>query len=100
MLAYPREDPVDTAVNDPRSLPSIEFGNLDANIRFLDDTGLLRPGTKVLEIGCGRGTLVHRLIHQGVDVVGVETNATRIEECRALYGVLPIEQTSGTTLPF
>lgn len=87
-------------MNDPRSLPSIEFGNLDANLRFLDDTGLLRPGIKVLEIGCGRGTLVHRLRTQGIDVVGVETSATRIDEGGALYGQLPIEQISGTSLPF
>ena len=95
-----RENPVGTAVNNPRSFPTIEFGNLDANLRFLDDTGLLRRGHKVLEIGCGRGTLVHRLTMQGLDVVGVETSETRIEESRALYGALPIERISGTALPF
>lgn len=87
-------------MSDPRPVPSVEFGNLDANLRFLDDSGLLHPGVKVLEIGCGRGTLVHRLRAQGLDVVGVETSATRIEESRALYAALPIEQISGTALPF
>ena len=90
----------ETAVSDPRLVPSIEFGNVDANLRFLDDTGLLAPGVKVLEIGCGRGTIVHRLRTQGVDVVGVETSRVRIEESRALYAALPIELISGTTLPF
>jgi len=84
-----------------QSLPTtIEFGNLDANLRFLDDSGLLRPGIAVLEIGCGHGTLVHRLSAKGLDVIGVETSTTRIAEGRALYGALPIEQVSGTALPF
>ena len=87
-------------MDNPRSQPTLEFGNLDANLRFLDDTGLLRPGRHVLEIGCGRGTLVHRLRTQGLDVVGVETSEARIEESRASYGALPIERVSGARLPF
>ena len=100
MLAYAVKNRVTTAVNDSHTQPSIEFGNLTANLQFLDESGLLRPGIKVLEIGCGRGTLLHRLSAQGLDVVGVETSATRIEESRALYGALRIEQISGTALPF
>jgi SAM-dependent methyltransferase len=79
---------------------SNEFGNLDANLRFLDDSGLLHSGLRLLEIGCGRGTLLHRLTARGLDVVGVETNPVRIEESRSLYDALPIHQTSGTSLPF
>ena len=79
---------------------SPEFGNLDANLRFLDDTGLLHSGLKLLEIGCGRGTLLHRLMARGLDVVGVETNPTRIDESRRLYDALPIHLTAGTSLPF
>jgi SAM-dependent methyltransferase len=79
---------------------STEFGNLDANLQFLEDTELLRPGLKVLEIGCGRGTLLHTLRTRGLDIVGVETSGTRIEDSRNVYGPLPIEQISGSTLPF
>jgi SAM-dependent methyltransferase len=77
-----------------------EFGNLDANVRFLDDSGLLQSGLKMLEIGCGRGTLLHRLSARHFDVVGVEINPIRIEESRQSYGGLRIFQTSGTELPF
>jgi SAM-dependent methyltransferase len=79
---------------------STEFGNLDANLRFLEDTRLLRPGTRILEIGCGRGTLLHTLRTRDLDAVGVETSATRIEESRHAYGSLPIEHVSGSALPF
>jgi SAM-dependent methyltransferase len=79
---------------------STEFGNLDANLRFLDDTRLLHPGLAVLEIGCGTGSLLHRLRSSGVDVVGVETNPVRIEESRRVYDDLPIEKVSGSGLPF
>jgi SAM-dependent methyltransferase len=86
-----------TAVTPPAPT---EFGNLEANLQFLDNTHLLRPGLGVLEIGCGGGSLLHRLRTAGIDVVGVETNAGRIEESRRLYDDLPIRHVAGSTLPF
>jgi SAM-dependent methyltransferase len=77
-----------------------EFGNLDANLRFLDTTGLLKPSTRVLEIGSGRGGLLSALRARGLDVQGVETSADRIAEARARFGDLPIRQVGGTVLPF
>ena len=94
MVAYASARPRRT------STMTIEFGNLDANRSFLNGTGLLRSGITILEIGSGRGTLLHQLRAEGFDVIGVETSASRIEESRQLYGPLPIEQISGTTLPF
>jgi SAM-dependent methyltransferase len=79
---------------------SAEFGNLDANLRFLDDTRLLHAGLRVLEIGCGAGSLLHRLRASGIDAVGVEASRVRIAESRRLYGDLPIEAVEGSTLPF
>ena len=78
----------------------VEFGNLDANLRFLDGTGLMAPSRRVLEIGSGRGTLLHRLRARGIDVVGVETSEDRIREAQAAYGPLPIAITRGVLLPF
>jgi SAM-dependent methyltransferase len=79
---------------------TIEFGNLDANLRFLEKTGLIRAGLHALEIGCGAGSLLHRLRESGLDIVGVETSAQRIAEGRGAYGPLPVEHVSGPALPF
>jgi SAM-dependent methyltransferase len=35
----------------------------------------LKPGTKVLELGCGTGLLTHRLLEFGCDVTGVDNSA-------------------------
>ena len=78
----------------------MNFGNLEANLRFLDATGLIVPTCRVLEIGTGSGALLHTLRARGLDVVGVERSDERVAESRALYGELPIQQVSGVELPF
>jgi SAM-dependent methyltransferase len=77
-----------------------EFGNLEANIRFLEASGVLRADVRILEIGSGRGGLLHWLIGKGLDAVGVETSADRIAEARSRFGALPIQQVPGVALPF
>lgn len=77
-----------------------DFGNLEANLRFLEQTRLLHPGRPMLEIGTGQGALLHELRTRGMDVVGVEVNAERVAEARARFGDLPVRQTSGVALPF
>ena len=88
----------------PRPMPppaaEVEFGNLEANRRFLDDSDLLRPGVRVLEIGSGRGTLLAELRSRELEVIGLETSEERINEAHVRYPGLPIWQTTGTTLPF
>ena len=49
-----------------------ERGNLQANLEFLAKTNLLRPNDKILEIGCGIGSIVFELGRQGYDVTGVD----------------------------
>jgi SAM-dependent methyltransferase len=77
-----------------------EFGNLDANRAFLEASGVVRPGARILEIGSGRGTLLHELRSRHLDAVGVETSADRVAEASARFGALPLQTTTGTTLPF
>jgi len=77
-----------------------QFGNLDANLRFINQTGVLRPGVRVLEIGSGTGTLLSRLRGRGVDITGVDVNADLVAEARRWHGELPIQQVQGTSLPF
>ena len=42
------------------------FGNLDANVSFLEAEGLLGGSLRVLEIGSGRGTLLALLRARGL----------------------------------
>lgn len=78
----------------------MEFGNLEANLQFLDETGLITPGKRILEIGTGRGTLLRTLRDRGLDAVGVELSLERIAESLARHGALPIQKISGVVLPF
>jgi 2-polyprenyl-3-methyl-5-hydroxy-6-metoxy-1,4-benzoquinol methylase len=77
-----------------------QFGNLEANIRFLDMTGLVTPGARALEIGTGAGSLLRELIARGVDAQGVELRQELIDRAHRFHGPLPIQRVAGTALPF
>ena len=76
------------------------FGNADANLRFLEDTGALTAGGEILEIGTGTGGMLHALIERGLHVRGVEIDSALIAESRKWFGELPVQQVSGVELPF
>jgi len=77
-----------------------QFGNAEANFRFLAATGALTPDGAILEIGSGAGGLLRTLIDRGYDARGVELSPDLIAESRRWYGDLPIQQVSGVELPF
>ena len=81
-------------------MSTVELGNLEANQRFLRESGCLTLGVRVLEIGSGRGTMLKWLIEQGAIATGIEVSAERIAESRTLYGELPLQLTDGALLPF
>lgn len=81
-------------------MSDIELGNLEANQRFLLESGLIAPGVRVLEIGSGRGSLLKWLLDLGTHARGIEVSAERIAESRQLYGALPLQLTDGALLPF
>ncbi len=61
------------------------------NARFVADLGggvlaLLAPqkGERILDLGCGDGALTHRLVQEGVDVVGVDGSEDMIQAANAL----------------
>lgn len=89
-------DAADTA----GTFASPEFGNLQANLRFLNESGLATPGARMLEIGSGRGSMLHTLRSRGLDVVGVEISVDRIQEAVARYGPLPVQHVDNERLPF
>lgn len=56
-----------------------DYGNLQTNAEFLEETRLLKAGLRVLEVGCGTGSLVSRLGSQGLDVTGVDISRDAID---------------------
>jgi SAM-dependent methyltransferase len=88
-------------VTEPRaSTGPQQFGNAEANLRFLAAAGALTPGADILEIGTGTGGMLHALLERGLRARGVEINPTLIEESRRWFGALPVEWVSGIALPF
>jgi SAM-dependent methyltransferase len=77
-----------------------QFGNLEANVRFLAATGLLVDGVRVLEIGSGRGALLADLVERGVRAVGIEPSATLAADARGGHPRLPLARMSGDRLGF
>jgi SAM-dependent methyltransferase len=77
-----------------------EYGNLEANLRFIEASGVLRADAEILEIGSGTGGLLNRLRARGCRIQGIDVNARLIEEGRAWFGELPVQHVSGTALPF
>ncbi len=50
-----------------------------SHLKRIDRLLLLRPGQRVLEVGCGQGHLTIRLAERGIDVVGIDANPTAPE---------------------
>jgi SAM-dependent methyltransferase len=88
-----------TSTRDANGLPR-QLGNLDANLRFIDDTGVLASNPEILEIGSGTGALLHRLLERGCHVRGVEIRQAFIDQAQEWYGPLPLTQVTGLALPF
>jgi SAM-dependent methyltransferase len=77
-----------------------QFGNLEANLRFIDATGVVQPSATVLEIGTGTGSLLHALLERGCRAQGVERSEALMAESRRWFGSLPIQKVDGVALPF
>ncbi len=77
-----------------------QFGNAEANLRFLEATGALTLGVETLEIGTGTGGMLHTLLGRGLRARGVEIDPTLIAESRRWFGELPVQAVTGIELPF
>ncbi len=76
-----------------------QFGNLEANLHFVDQTGVVRPGVRLLEIGAGTGAMLRALTDRGAIATGVELRQDLIDEAHRHFGDLPILRVTGTALP-
>jgi ubiquinone/menaquinone biosynthesis C-methylase UbiE len=86
--------------NNSRFKQRDDYGNWETNVKFVQSTGLVRKGTKILEIGSGTGRLLNGLLSQGFDTVGVEKSEKMIKRSGELHGRLPLVRGDGNSLPF
>jgi SAM-dependent methyltransferase len=77
-----------------------ERGNLQTNLEFLSQACVLRSGDRVLEIGCGIGSVVFKLSGQGYDVVGTDISGEAISYGLKKYGDIRLEVQAAETLPY
>lgn len=77
-----------------------ELGNLQTNLEFLAETNLLKPEHRILEIGCGIGSLVHELTRQGYNVIGTDISREAITYGRQKYGDIHLNVQAAQALDY
>ncbi len=77
-----------------------ELGNLQTNLEFLARTDLLRPSDRILEIGCGTGSLTAALTEQGHDIVGTDISPAAIEHGRIKHANVRLEVSPAEELAY
>ena len=75
-------------------------GNLQTNLEFLARTDRLKPHDRVLEIGCGIGTVVAELAGRGYDAVGTDISDVAIAYGRDKYQGVRLEVQAAEELAF
>lgn len=75
------------------------FGNFNSDICFLSEANIVNKQKKILEIGSGKGHMLHYFSEKGYDIQGVEKYKPYIRESKRLYGALPLIQVVSEELP-
>ena len=77
-----------------------ERGNLRTNLEFLAEINLLKPNNRILEIGCGIGSVVFELSGQGYDITGTDISREAIAYGLKKYGDIRLEVQAAEILPY
>jgi len=77
-----------------------ERGNLKTNLEFLTKTNLLKSGDRILEIGCGIGSIVFELSKQGYDIIGTDISQEAIAYGLKKYADIKLEVQPAELLPY
>ena len=77
-----------------------QYGNLDVNLEFLDQSGLIISGRRVLEVGCGIGSIINELNRQGCKVVGIDISNSAIEYGQKKYADIELKVGTADKLEF
>ena len=75
-------------------------GNLYTNLEFLEETNLITPESKVLEIGCGIGTIAWELTKKRCNVIGTDISSVAIEHGQNKYPDICLEVQAAEDLPY
>jgi trans-aconitate methyltransferase len=59
-----------------------------------------QPGERILDLGCGTGTLTSQISASGADVLGVDRSAEMIDEARKKFPQVRFEVCDARSLPF
>ena len=73
------------------------WGNNEAAIFFLAQTGLLQSQQKIIEIGCGKGFILRYLVEKGHNAIGIDIDPAAIKQCD---NDLIIQEADVNYLPF
>lgn len=77
-----------------------QFGNLDVNLSFLQQAGCIKNSKKVLEVGCGIGTIVFWLSQQGCAAVGSDISSVAVEYGKQKYPHISLNVESAEKLSY
>lgn len=77
-----------------------ERGNLEINLEFLAEANLLKANDKILEIGCGIGSVVFELSKQGHDITGVDISREAIAYGLKKYDDIKLQVQAAEVLPY
>ncbi|MBN1804916.1 MAG: class I SAM-dependent methyltransferase [Sedimentisphaerales bacterium] len=75
-------------------------GNLKTNLDFLTETSLLKPNDRILEIGCGIGSIVSELSKNGYDITGTDISSRAIDYGLKKYGHIKLQVCPAEELQF
>ncbi|PIN94278.1 hypothetical protein COU56_02710 [Candidatus Pacearchaeota archaeon CG10_big_fil_rev_8_21_14_0_10_31_9] len=78
----------------------VNLGNFESNIIFLRKTRILSKNKRILEIGSGKGSLIHHLKKEGYNITGTEIDYNLVKEGKKLFGNIPLKTMSGDKLNF
>jgi len=78
----------------------VQLGNIEINLDFIEQTGLVCDGKMVLELGCGAGNLASFLQTQGISMIASDISQTAVEHARKLYPSVEFRAHSAEELPY
>ena len=71
------------------------FGFVSAFATDMVDLLAPEPGERIVDLGCGTGTLTAAIAARGAEVIGIDGDAAMVERARALHPALGFEHADG-----